>query len=122
MTSYNSWSDAVYPWDLARCGCCMLMHADVSENVSKFCKDHDAHAEMRDVITEQGLGEFYKARIQDWRNGYHGPKSPEATKFLADNLERAIAIRELFRDEYPNNPAPPEQMELAFEPFTLTAK
>jgi len=116
MTSYHSWSQAMYPWDLAKCGCCMLMHADVVENVSKFCKDQAAHEEMRDVITEQGLGEFYKARIQDWRNGYHGPESPEATKFLADNLERAVAIRELFRDEYANNPAPPEQMELALEP------
>lgn len=121
MTSYHSWSQAMYPWDLAKCGCCMLMHADVVENVSKFCKDDDAHAEMRDVITEQGLGEFYKARIQDWRNG-HRDTSPEADKWLNDNLERATAVRELFRDHYANNPAPPEQMELAFEPPTLTAK
>lgn len=115
MTSYHSWSQGMYPWDLAKCGCCMLMHADVVENVSKFCKDQAAHEEMRDVITEQGLGQFYKARITDWRNG-HRDESPLASKWLNDNLERAVAIRELFRDHYAYNPAPPEQMELAFEP------
>jgi hypothetical protein len=114
MTSYRTWNAATYPYDLAKCKHCLVMHVD-SGVPGVTCKDPD-HQELRDVCTEQGLGEFYKARIQDWRNGYHGPESPEATKFLADNLERAVAIRELFRDEYANNPAPPEQMELPLEP------
>jgi hypothetical protein len=114
MTSYRTWNAATYPYDLAECKHCLVMHVDC-DVPGVTCKD-PAHQELRDVCTEQGLGEFYKAHQQDW-SAYQDPdRTPLTDAWLMANKDKLVAIRELFRDHYANNPAPPEQMELAFEP------
>jgi hypothetical protein len=112
MTTIRDWSNGKYPWDLAKCRCCLIQHVDGEYSLS--CSQD--HAEIRDVVTEQGLGSFFAARVRDLAIHPEGFLTPETDKWLTDNLEKVTAIRELFRDEYANNPAPPEQMELAFEP------
>lgn len=118
MTTLRDWSNGEYPWDIAKCGCCLTMHSDNPFNTHETCKYNDEHQIMRDVITEQGMGDFYIARIEDARNHgrYMDAPTPITDKWLTDNLEKAIAIRELFRDQYNHNPAPPEQMELSLGP------
>jgi hypothetical protein len=112
MTSMHEWRNGIYPWDFAKCGCCMLCHLIGTS----MCSD-PAHDEFRDVVLEQGLDGFAKARGLDWvKYTSTNSETPEADKWLNDNYDKCVAIRELFRDHYANNPAPPEQMELPLEP------
>lgn len=121
MTTYNDWSGAHYPWDNAKCGCCLVMHMQHSLNVIP-CRRGDEHKHMIDVVNEQDFSGFYLARYADaHQHGIDGP-TPKTDKWLTDNLEKATALRELFKDEYAYNPAPPEQTELPLEPQVVGTK
>src|ERR1700692_2777705 len=106
MSTLRDWSNAKYPWDYAKCHRCMTQHLD--HKASFAVCDHPDHEAMRDVVTEQALGGFYEARIRDaqvYTNDLGAP-SPLTDKWLTDNYEKCVAIRELFRDHYANNPTP----------------
>lgn len=68
---YNSWVEAVYPYDLAECGCCVTQHAIID------CK-FPAHSEMREeakrlgfnVETQRRIGPRIRKKILSFREKF----------------------------------------------------
>ena len=112
MTAMGDWNMGMYPWDFAECGHCLMMHLS---NCMTEVRCHDPrHEHIRDVVTEQGIEGFYKARMADW-DKYRNNYTPETDRWLEDNREKCVALRELFKDAYPFKKASNAQLELEFE-------
>jgi hypothetical protein len=76
----EKWYDSAYPWDMAECGLCLVMH------LSNPCSEH---ADLKAAVEKTGL----VAVIE-------GDKGV-TDRILVNNYSAAVEIRERFKNCWP---------------------